>query len=90
MIIRIPTDKQLHFFSAAALCAWLILAHPVIPLIHFQILPLHAFAITVVAAAMKEAYDKLHPQNHEASGWDFLASTAGALTSLVVYLVGVW
>ena len=67
-------DKLLHFIGGA-----------VIALIGaFFSGPLAGLALAVVAGALKEIYDHLHPDGHTVELWDFLATAAGGLLAFGV------
>lgn len=76
---HIPIDKQAHALGGA-----------VISLALGYVFPIYVgIAAAVVAGALKEAYDKLHPDTHTVDVWDFIATSAGGLAGgLFVYLIG--
>lgn len=76
---RIPIDKQGHFLGGAVISLALGYVFP----------PLIGIFAAVVAGALKEAYDSLHPDSHVVDVWDFIATSAGGLAGgLFVYLIG--
>jgi len=76
---RIPLDKQAHALGGAVIALALGYVFP----------PLIGIFAAVVAGALKEAYDRLHPDSHVVDVWDFVATSLGGIAGgIFVYLIG--
>lgn len=85
----IPADKLRHFCGGAIICA---LALPVGELIarHWPVTNAPAFALsmTVLAAVVKEAYDKVTKLGHVPEFMDVVATVSGAGPVLLGFICG--
>jgi hypothetical protein len=75
----VPHDKVMHLVCGAALGAVLIAAMAPFVSISLMLACLLSFLIVSGVGFAKEVYDYLHPENHTADFWDFLATAAGGL-----------
>jgi hypothetical protein len=66
--MKIPLDKQGHFFAGYAIAATA-----------FPITHLGSLAIVAAVATLKEWYDFKHPLVHTADVYDFIATSIGGI-----------
>lgn len=79
ILTRIPIDKQSHALGGAVIALALGYAFPAYV----------GIAAAVVAGALKEAYDRLHPDTHTVDKWDFIATSLGGIAGgLFVFAIG--
>lgn len=74
----IPLDKKAHFLVGAVLSLAL----------GYLLPPVYGVVAAVLAGAIKEIYDYLHPKTHTCDGNDFLATSFGGLVG-GMYLIGI-
>lgn len=75
-MINIPLDKQGHFLAGYAIMATL-----------FNISFVLGIVTVLVVAGIKEWYDFKHPLLHTADIYDFIATTLGGATALLLMTV---
>ena len=72
--IPVPLDKQAHFNTGAILA-----------LVTYFFIGYWALLLVAIVAGAKEWDDCAHP-NHTADVWDWIATVAGALISIIVLM----
>ena len=73
IVCKVPCDKQMHFICGVIIAAVLT------PFIGAT-----SILVVAVVAALKEAYDYLHPESHTADIWDWVATTLGGVVGFVI------